>query len=91
MSPTFLKHFAPISDRRIERCKTHNLLDILLLAISAVVSDSEGWEDIEQFGHINLNWLCQYRPFEAGILRHDTIARVICRLQPTEIEKAFQA
>ncbi|MBL74654.1 MAG: ISAs1 family transposase [Idiomarinaceae bacterium] len=91
MSPTFLKHFAPISDPRIERCKKHNLLDILLLAISAVMSGSEGWEDIEQFGHIKLDWLRKYRPFEAGIPRHDTIARVICRLKPAEIEKAFQA
>ena len=89
MSPTFLKHFAPISDPRIERCKKHHLLDILLLAISAVMSGSEGWEDIEQFGHIKLDWLRQYRPFEAGIPRHDTIARVICRLKPAEIEKAF--
>ena len=91
MSPIFLKHFAPISDPRIERCKKHNLLDILLLAISAVMSGSEGWEDIEQFGHIKLDWLRKYRPFEAGIPRHDTIARVICRLKPAEIEKAFQA
>lgn len=91
MSVTFLKHFNSISDPRIERCKKHNLLDILLLAISAVISGSEGWEDIENFGHIKLDWLRQYRPFEAGIPRHDTIARVICRLKADEIEQAFQA
>lgn len=91
MSATFLKHFDSISDPRIERCKKHNLLDILLLAISAVMSGSEGWEDIENFGHIKIDWLRQYRPFEAGIPRHDTIARVICRLKADEIEQAFQA
>ncbi|MGL5291228.1 MAG: ISAs1 family transposase, partial [Plesiomonas sp.] len=91
MSQTFLQHFASISDPRIERCKKHNLLDILFLAINAVISGSEGWEDIEDFGHIKLDWLRQYRPFEAGIPRHDTIARVICRLKPSEIENAFQA
>lgn len=91
MSATFLKYFNSISDPRIERCKKHNLLDILLLAISAVMSGSEGWEDIENFGHIKLDWLRQYRPFEAGIPRHDTIARVICRLKADEIEHAFQS
>jgi predicted transposase YbfD/YdcC len=91
MNTTFLKHFEPISDPRIERCKKHNLLDILLLAISAMMSGSEGWEDIENFGHIKLDWLRKYRPFKAGIPRHDTIARVICRLKPDEIERAFQA
>ncbi|MCP4991633.1 MAG: ISAs1 family transposase [Colwellia sp.] len=91
MSATFLKHFDTISDPRIERCKKHNLLDILFLAISAVMSGSEGWEDIENFGHIKLDWLRQYRSFEAGIPRHDSIARVICRLKSDEIEQAFQA
>ncbi|TEW55735.1 ISAs1 family transposase [Psychromonas sp. RZ22] len=91
MSATFLKHFDSISDPRIDRCKKHNLLDILLLSITAVMSGSEGWEDIENFGHIKLDWLRQYREFEAGIPRHDTIARVISRLKPSEIEEAFQS
>jgi predicted transposase YbfD/YdcC len=91
MSATFLKHFDLVQDPRIDRCKRHNLLDILLLAISAVISGSEGWEDIEDFGHLKLDWLRQYRPFENGIPRHDTIARVICRLKADEIESAFQS
>tara|TARA_R110002124_G_scaffold287356_1_gene473673 strand:+ start:6001 stop:7137 length:1137 start_codon:yes stop_codon:yes gene_type:complete len=91
MSATFLTHFDSVSDPRIERCKKHNLMDILLLAISAVMSGSEGWEDIENFGHIKLDWLRKYGSFEAGIPRHDTIARVICRLKSDEIEKAFQS
>lgn len=91
MTTTFLKHFDSIADPRIERCKKHNLLDILLLAISAVLSGAEGWEDIEDFGHLKLDWLRKYRDFKAGIPRHDTIARVICRLKADEIEHAFQS
>ena len=91
MITTFVQHFDSIKDPRIERCKKHNLLDIILLAISAVISGAEGWEDIEDFGHLKLDWLRQYRPFEAGIPRHDTIARVICRLKADEIETAFQS
>lgn len=91
MTTTFLKHFDSVADPRIERCKKHNLLDILLLAISAVLSGAEGWEDIEDFGHLKLDWLKKYRPFEYGIPKHDTIARVICRLKADEIEHAFQS
>ena len=91
MSATFLTHFDSIEEPRIERCKKHNLLDILLLAISAVISGAEGWEDIEDFGLLKLDWLRKYRPFEAGIPKHDTIARVICRLKTQEIESAFQS
>lgn len=85
-----LKHFESIEDPRIERCKRYELMDILLLSVCAVISGAEGWEDIEDFGKLKLDWLRQYRPFEQGIPRHDTIARVIYRLKPEEIEKAFQ-
>jgi predicted transposase YbfD/YdcC len=64
-------------------------MDILLLSICAVISGAEGWEDIEDFGKLKLDWLRKYRPFEQGIPRHDTIARVIYRLKPEEIEEAF--
>ena len=57
MNSTFLNHFSSIQDPRIDRCKKHNLLDIILLAISAVLSGSEGWEEIEDFGHSKLDWL----------------------------------
>lgn len=91
MSATFLKHFNLITDPRIERCKRHELVDILLLAISAVLSGAEGWEDIEDFGHLKLDWLKKYGVFKEGIPKHDTIARVICRLKSDEIEHAFQS
>ncbi len=55
-------------------------MDILLLAISAVLSGAKGWEDIEDFGHLKLDWLKQYGTFNAGIPKHDTIARVIPKL-----------
>lgn len=90
MTDSFLQHFEAIEDPRIDRCKRHELLDIILLAVSAVLSGAEGWEQIEDFGIHRLNWLRRYRPFECGIPRHDTIARVISRLKPEEIETAFQ-
>ncbi|WP_418346775.1 transposase family protein [Shewanella psychrophila] len=42
-------------------------------------------------GHSKLEWLRQYRLFESVIPRHDTIARVVCRLKSDEIEGAFQS
>ena len=91
MNATFLKHFNSISNPYIERCKKHELLDILLLAISAVLSGAEGWEDIEDFRHLKLDWLNRYGSFDAGIPKHDTIDRIICRLKADEIEHAFQS
>ena len=41
---SIMEHFAPLIDPRIARRKAHQLLDIVVLAICAVVSGAEGWE-----------------------------------------------
>ena len=79
MKNTFITHFSDIEDPRIDRCKRHQLIDILFLSVSAVLTGAEGWEDIEQFGRIKLDWLRKYLPYENGIPKHDTIARVLSR------------
>lgn len=87
--PTFISSCEHIVDPRIERCKKYDLLDVLFLTLSAVVAGAEGWEDIEMFGKRKLDWLRKFRPFLSGIPRHDTIARVLCRLKADEVEQAF--
>jgi predicted transposase YbfD/YdcC len=89
MSQSFIEHFSIIEDPRIERCKKHQLMDILFLSLCAVLSGAEGWEDIEDFGTAKLDWLRKYLPFEHGIPKHDTIARVLSRLNPARIQQCF--
>ena len=84
-----MSHFNNIPDPRIERCKRHALMDILFLSISAVLCGAEGWEDIEDFGHARLDWLKKYFPFKNGIPKHDTIARVLSRLNPKALQNSF--
>ena len=43
----------------------------------AVICGSEGWDEIEDFGHSKLDSLRQYGNFNDGIPSHDTLARVI--------------
>jgi len=85
----FLEHFQTLDDPRSHINRKHDLLDILFLTISAILSGSEGWEGIEAFGHIKLDWLKKYRDFENGIPRHDTIARVISALDPEQFVFCF--
>lgn len=89
MSQSFIEHFSIIEDPRIERCKKHQLMDILFLSLCAVLSGAEGWEDIEDFGTAKLDWLRKYLPFTHGIPKHDTIARVLSRLNPAHIQQCF--
>jgi len=85
----FMVYFSVIPDPRIERCKKHNLLDILFLTVSAVLSGAQGWEAIEDFGYAKLEWLKRFVKLPHGIPRHDTIARVMGRLEPSALQKCF--
>lgn len=85
----FIAHFSLIPDPRVERCKRHELIDILFLCMVAVVCGAEGWEEVEDFGHAREEWLRQYLPFSNGIPGHDTIARVMSRLEPKALQVSF--
>jgi len=85
----FISHFSRIPEPRIERCRKHELLDILFLSISAILCGAEGWEEIEDFGHARLDWLRRYFPYNSGIPKHDTIARVLSRLDTEALQQSF--
>lgn len=89
MNADFMSYFQEIPDPRIERCKRHELLDILFLSISAVLCGAEGWEEIEDFGVARLEWLRRYFAYANGIPKHDTIARVLSRLDPKALQESF--
>ena len=40
---------AAVEDPRVDRTKAHDLQDILVLAVLAVLCGADGWEDIELF------------------------------------------
>ncbi|PMJ05897.1 hypothetical protein BCU63_10465, partial [Vibrio splendidus] len=69
-----MDHISVIRDPRQAWKIEHTLTDIIFLTIAAVIAGAEGWEDIEDFGEDNLEWLRQYGDFKQGIPVHDTIA-----------------
>ena len=81
--------FKGISDPRIERTKLHKLVDIIIIAICAVICGAEGWEEIEQFGKEKQKWLENILELPNGIPSHDTISRVFSKINPQEFEKCF--
>lgn len=54
------KYFESIDDPRQQGKVVHKLLDIIFLAINAVVSGRQDWEGIEDFGPDRLDWLRKY-------------------------------
>ena len=83
------KHFELIEDHRQAAKVTYPLFDVLFLSVVAVIAGSEGWEDIEDFGHCHLELLKKYGDFSKGIPVHDTIARIISKVDPEALQQAF--
>jgi hypothetical protein len=52
-------HFSKIADPR-DLYKRHKLLDIITIAICAVVCGANSWEHIEVFGHSKLDWFNEF-------------------------------
>ncbi|RZF26760.1 ISAs1 family transposase [Paraburkholderia sp. UYCP14C] len=81
--------FRDLPDTRVTGRCDHDLLDIVVLALCAVMSGAEGWDDIEAWGIARQAWLRQYQRLRNGIPGHDTIRRVFELLSPTELERRF--
>jgi predicted transposase YbfD/YdcC len=86
-----LKYFAELKDPRVERNRDHLLEEILLIAIAAVLSGAESWNDIEEYGKSKRDWLQTFLTLPHGIPSHDTFNRVFTALDPEQLEKGFVA
>lgn len=83
------EHFGTIADPRVDRTKLHALIDIIVIAICAVVCGAEDWPDVEAFGNAKETWLKQYLELPNGIPSHDTFGRVFARLDPEQFHTSF--
>jgi predicted transposase YbfD/YdcC len=86
---TIVEHFDTLEDPRIERTKLHRLLDIVTLAICAVICGAEGPSDIEHYGHEKYDFLKTFLALPNGIPSHDTIGRVLARIDPQQFQACF--
>lgn len=83
-------YFGQIPDPRVERTRAHQLLDIIAIALFAVLSGANSWVAIEIYGNAKRSWLESFLTLPNGIPSHDTFARVFARLDPEAFETSFQ-
>ena len=81
--------FAGLADpRQTSRCD-HRLVDILAIAVCAVVACAESWEDIQLYGQSKRTWLETFLELPNGIPSHDTFRRVFMLIDPDAFEACF--
>lgn len=83
------EHFKTVNDPRVERTKDHELLDIIVIAICAVICGANDWVEIAAWGNEKLKWLKQFLALPNGIPWHDTFGRVFSRLDAEGFQAAF--
>jgi hypothetical protein len=88
---TLIEHFSILEDSRDARKRRHLLIDMLIIAITAVICGADGWTEIEEFGKSNEAWFRKFLKLDNGIPSHDTFARVFSLLSPDAFQECFRA
>src|SRR5262245_65557229 len=83
-------HFAALPDPRVERSRLHDLMDIVAIALCAVICRAEGWEDIAKYGRAKHDWLKTFLRLPNGTPSHDTFRRAFCMLDPPAVQERFR-
>lgn len=81
--------FVDLTDPRVERSRRHLLIDIVVIAVLAVLANSDKWKDIHIWAESNCSWLSSILELPNGIPSRDTFRRTISRLDPQEFQNAF--
>jgi len=85
----FRKAFRRLPDPRADNA-SHELLEVLLIALAATLCGAEGPSDMATFGQSKEGLLRLVLRLEHGIPSHDTFSRIFRLLDPQAFEAAFR-
>jgi predicted transposase YbfD/YdcC len=85
----FISVFSDVEDPRADNAR-HNLLEVLFIALAAVLCGAESCSDMADFGEAKETLLRQVLRLENGVPSHDTFSRIFRLLDPEKFEAAFR-
>jgi predicted transposase YbfD/YdcC len=87
-SARFQDHFADLTDPR-RRKVVYPLINIVAIAICAVIAGADDFVSIAEWGVQKLDWLSKFLDLSNGIPSHDRFNAVFAALKPAEFEKCL--
>jgi predicted transposase YbfD/YdcC len=84
-------YFEDLADPRRAHLRRHDLMDVIVLTLCAVICGCETWEDVALWGRSKADWLKPYLRLPNGIPSHDTFNRVFRLLDPGPFDAAVRA
>lgn len=81
--------FEEVDDPRDPAKIEHRLIDILVIAVCAVVAEADSFVDIEDYGRSKEAWLKRFLALPHGIPSHDTFRRVFSLIDPQHFWHCF--
>jgi len=85
------EHFSELKDPRCSGKVEHLLIDILVIAVCAVIAGAESWVDMALCGQNKADWLSTFLRLPNGIPAHDTFRRVFMLIDTEDFESRFTA
>jgi len=82
-------HFHTLTDPRRRREVTYPLINIVTIAICAVICGADDFVAIAEFGRKRRKWLSQFLDLSAGIPSHDRFNAILGALKPAEFESCL--
>jgi predicted transposase YbfD/YdcC len=90
LNTSFVGYFQDLEEPRVYTGNMrHELLDIVVISILAVVSGAEGWTDISTWAQTHQDWLATFLKLPNGLPSRDCIRRVISRIRPDQFQTCF--
>jgi predicted transposase YbfD/YdcC len=86
-----LECLGDVGDPRDPAKVEHRLVDVLAIAVCAVLACAESFEDIALYGRSKRDWLEHFLELPNGIPSHDTFRRVLMLIDPEQFERGFLA
>ena len=68
----------------------HKLIDIITIALFAVLCGCDDWCAVSTYGRTKFDWLRTFLELPSGIPSHDTFGEVFARLKPDAFEACFR-